>query len=286
MENNGNILITGASGKTGSRIARRLVQLGYPVLTAGRGIPRIDSAEHVHFDWNDRTTFGPALSRTDRVYLVAPIAVMDPSRVMLPFLETALEAGVKRFVLLSSASVPEDGPVFGPVHQAIRQLAPEWTVLRPSYFMQNFTEGQHAGTMNREGILVTATGEGRIGFVHADDIAEVGVRALIDEQPHNTEHLITGPEALSYGEAAAIIGAAAGRPIRHVHVDSKQLAEDLTRLGLPGDYASFLAGLDDAIRTEGTEDLVTDTVERVTGHPPVSLAEFAASHAAAWKVTV
>ncbi|UUZ79802.1 NmrA family NAD(P)-binding protein [Paenibacillus sp. P26] len=286
MENNGNILITGASGKTGSRIARRLVQLGYPVLTAGRGIPRIDSAEHVHFDWNDRTTFGPALSRTDRVYLVAPIAVMDPSRVMLPFLETALEAGVKRFVLLSSASVPEDGPVFGPVHQAIRQLAPEWTVLRPSYFMQNFTEGQHAGTMNREGILVTATGEGRIGFVHADDIAEVGVRALIDEQPHNTEHLITGPEALSYGEAAAIIGAATGRPIRHVHVDSKRLAEDLTRLGLPGDYASFLAGLDDAIRTEGTEDLVTDTVERVTGHPPVSLAEFAASHAAAWKVTV
>ncbi|WP_226002248.1 NAD-dependent epimerase/dehydratase family protein [Paenibacillus sp. BJ-4] len=284
MPKNGKILVTGGRGKTGSRIAKRLTDLGYAVRTAYRGTPAPGSTnEHVTFDWFDETTFEPALKNVDKIYLVGPLAVMDPSKIMVSFLEKALKVGVRRVVLLSSASVPEEGPVFGNVHKAIRQLVPEWAVLRPSYFMQNFTEGHHGAQINGDGVMITATGSGRVGFVDADDIAEVGVRALIDEQPHNTDHVITGPQSLSYAEAGEIIGAIAGRTIKHVNISTEELAAGMVKLGMTEDYAYFLAGLDEAIRLHGTEDQVTSTVERVTGRPPRSLNDFAIAHASYWK---
>ncbi|OXM85513.1 NAD(P)H-binding protein [Paenibacillus rigui] len=284
MANGGKILVTGGRGKTGIRIAKRLSDLGYAVRTAYRGTPAtVSTNEHVTFDWFDEATFEPALKDVDKIYLVGPLAVMDPSRIMVSFLDKALNAGVRRVVLLSSASVPEEGPVFGKVHKAIRQLVPEWAVLRPSYFMQNFTEGHHGAQINSDGMMITATGSGRIGFVDADDIAEVGVRALIDEQPHNTDHIITGPQSFSYAEAGEIIGAVAGRTIKHVNISKEELTGGLMKFGMPEDYAHFLAGLDEAIRLHGTEDQVTDTVERVTGRPPRPLKDFAIAHASYWK---
>lgn len=284
MTNSGKILVTGGRGKTGSRIAKRLTDLGYAVRTADRGTPASGSTnDHVTFDWFDETTFEPALKNVDKIYVVGPLLVMDPSKIVVPFVERAVEAGVRRVVLLSSASVPEDGPVFGKVHQAIRQLVPEWAVLRPSYFMQNFVEGHHGAQINSDGVMITATGAGRIGFVDADDIAEVGVRALIDEQPHNTDHVITGPQSLSYAEVGDIIGAIAGRTIKHVSISTEELAAGMVKFGMPEDYAHFLAGLDEGIRLHGTEDQVTDTVERVTGRPPRSLHDYAIAHASYWK---
>ncbi|WP_235332236.1 SDR family oxidoreductase [Paenibacillus terrae] len=131
-----------ASGKTGSRIAARLTQLQHPVRLAGRSnSTNLPGSEHVHFDWYDESTHTKALTNVDKVYLVVPVLDVNPAKVMIPFIEKSIHEGVKRFVLLGSASVPADGPVFGPVHQALSNLAPEWTVLQPSYFMQNFTEG-------------------------------------------------------------------------------------------------------------------------------------------------
>jgi len=132
-------------------------------------------------------------------------------------------------------------------------------------------------------VIVTATGSGRIGFADADDIAEVGVRALIDEQPHNTDHVITGAQSLSYAEVAEIISAVAGRTITHVNISTEELAASYIRFGLGEDYSRFLAGLEEAISLRGTEDLVTETVERVTGRPARSLRDFAVAHASCWK---
>jgi uncharacterized protein YbjT (DUF2867 family) len=153
---------------------------------------------------------------------------------------------------------------------------PEWAVLRPSWFMQNFV-GQHATGIRERGEIITATGEGRVAFVDAADIAAVAARALLDPVPHNTDHLITGPEALSYAGAAAIITDTTGRIVRHRAVSTAEMTTRFVATGLSPGYAAMLAGLDEDIR-HGAEDRVTPTVQDVTGRPARSFAEFVSAH--------
>ncbi|WP_375165284.1 NmrA family NAD(P)-binding protein [Paenibacillus taichungensis] len=273
-------LITGANGKTGSRVAAMLQKHHYPVRLAGRKKPASsDSADnYVFFDWYDSTTYGPALKNVDHVYLVVPVMDMHPEAVMIPFIKEALWSGVKRFVLLGSASVDEDGPIFGKVHQSLKELAPEWTVLQPSYFMENFSEGPHRETMKQLGKIYSAAGDGKIGFVSADDIAAVAFFALTDVVPHNTAHIITGPETLSYGQVADIISRLLDQRIQHESLSDAELRNSLIQAGMSEDYATALAGLDVFIREEGREDQTTETVLKVTGQSPVSLEQFIRQH--------
>jgi uncharacterized protein YbjT (DUF2867 family) len=123
--------------------------------------------------------------------------------------------------------------------------------------------------------IVTATGEGRVGFVDADDIATVAVHALLDEKRPAAELVLTGPEALSYRRVAQIVGAARGRPVAFEPVTPAELAERLART-YPLPFAQALAELD-ALIAAGAEDRVTPDVERVTGRPPRSFEQFAAA---------
>ncbi|WP_458126653.1 NmrA family NAD(P)-binding protein [Paenibacillus sp. Z3-2] len=266
-------LITGANGKTGSRVAAILQKQQYPVRLAGRTKASFSGSgdNYVYFDWYDSETYAPALKNVNQVYLVVPVMDMTPEDVMIPFIKEALWSGVKRFVLLGSASVDEDGPIFGKVHQYLKAHAPEWAVLQPSYFMENFTEGPHRETMKQFGKIYSAAGEGKIGFVSADDIAAVAFRALTDMVPHNTAHITTGPETLSYGQVADIISRMLDQSIQHESLSDDELRNSMIQAGMPEDYAKTLAGLDIFIREEGREDQVTDTVLRLTGNSPISI---------------
>ncbi|WP_434045570.1 MULTISPECIES: NmrA family NAD(P)-binding protein [Sorangium] len=264
------VLLTGGTGTTGRAIAARLEAAGARVRVASRSAPAPRGGlEHARFDWADPATHDAALRGVDRAYLVAPAAVEDPSALMLPFVDRALAAGVRRLVLLSASAVPEGAPGIGAVHRALRERAPEWTVLRPSWFMQNFIDPRHPhfAAIAARGEITTATGGGRVGFVDADDIAGVAARALLDDTPHDTAHVITGPEALSYDDVTAILSEVAGRAIRHVRADEDAARAHLVQGGMPAAYAAFLVRLDLAIR-DGAEDRVTDTVQRVTGRAP------------------
>ncbi len=280
------VLLTGGTGTTGRAIAARLEAAGARVRVASRTARDADAregVEHARFDWADPTTHEEALRGVERAYLVAPAMVEDPSALMVAFIERALAGGARRFVLLSSSAVPEGSPGIGLVHRALRERAPEWAVLQPSWFMQNFIDPRH---WHRAGIagpgeLPTATGGGRVGFVDAGDIAEVAARALLDEAPHNASHVITGPEALSYDDVAAIVSEVAGRTIRHVRVDEDAARAHLVKAGVPAPYAAFLVRLDLAIR-DGAEDRVTDVVQRVTGRAPRAFRDFARAHAHAF----
>ncbi|MFJ4189286.1 NAD(P)H-binding protein [Kitasatospora sp. NPDC089509] len=261
-------LVIGATGTTGSRVTARLVARGHRVKAASRRATPVAGAEAVRFDWHDPATFAAALSGTDRVYLVPPIGAMEPAAVMLPFLEQARAAGVRRAVLLSSSAIPAGGPATGPVHRALPELFEEWAVLRPSWFMQNFTgDHPHAHSVRTDGVLLTATGEGRVGFVDADDIAAVAVHALTDPQAPDTDLVLTGPQALSYADVAVILAEVTGRPVVHRRLTDEQMREHLTGTGMPAEFAAMLAAMDRAI-AEGAEDRVTDTVQRLTGRPP------------------
>jgi uncharacterized protein YbjT (DUF2867 family) len=270
------ILVTGATGNTGSRVVSRLTALGHTVTAASRRATAQGGARAVRFDWHDPTTYGGALHGADRAYLVPPIGDPDPAAVMVPFLEQARAAGVRRVALLSSSAIPAGGPGVGQVHGLLAGLFDQWAVLRPSWFMQNFTREHFVAQGVRGGEIVTATGDGKVAFIDATDIAAVAVHALIDEIPHNTAHILTGPEALSYADAAAIVAQRTGTPVRHRSVTADELARHFTGHGVPADFAALLAALDDDIRA-GAEDRVTDTVERITGRPARGFRDFAES---------
>ncbi|MER6194211.1 NAD(P)H-binding protein [Streptomyces cyaneofuscatus] len=269
-------LVIGATGTTGSRVVAGLVAAGVRVRGASRRGVAVQRAgagvdadvEVVRFDWGDADSYGGALGGgVDRVYLVPPPGAADPAAVMLPFLRRARAEGVRRAVLLSSSAIPAGGPAVGQVHAALPGIFDEWAVLRPSWFMQNFTgDHLHARTLRAEGVIRTATGEGRVGFVDAEDIAAVAVRALVDERAPNADLVITGPQALSYGDIAAVLTEVTGRTVVHQRLTREEMAERLAA-EMPAAFAGMLADMDRAI-AGGAEDRTTGTVERITGRPP------------------
>lgn len=272
------VLVTGGTGKTGALVARRLGALGH----AARIAARRPGPGGVRFDWTDPSTYADAVSGVTAAYLVAPVGVADPLPLMSAFIDEAMQRGVRRFVLLSASSLPEDGPAMGAVHGYLRRHAPEWAVLQPSWFMQNFSEGLHRTTIRDEDVIFTATGRGRVPFIDADDVAVAAVRALVDAEPANRAFLLTGPEALGYDDVASIIGRHVGRPIRHVGLSPAALAERLERAGIPGDFARMLARMDDAIAA-GAEDRTTPEVRELSGRTAGTFDDFARRNAALWR---
>lgn len=271
-------LVTGASGNTGSRIVKRLVSDGRSVRAASRKATPVVGAAPVAFDWSDPSTHDAALDGAEGVYLVPPPGAMDPAAAMLPFLDRAKRAGVRRAVLLSASQVPSGGPGAGTVHRVLPDTFEEWAVLRPSWFMQNFTGRHlHADSIRTDGLLMTATGQGRVAFIDADDIAAVAVRALTDRTPHNTDWILTGPEALSYDDVAATLSEVTGRPVHHRALSERRMRERYAR-EMPEDFAATLAAMDRMI-ADGAEDRITDSVEHITGRPPRSFASYAKAHA-------
>ncbi|WP_194896829.1 NmrA family NAD(P)-binding protein [Catenulispora pinisilvae] len=262
-------LVIGASGTTGSRLTTRLTATGHNVKAATRHATPVPGTQPVRFDWYDPTTHDAALDEVDRVYLVPPLGDSDPAAVMVPFLRRASASTLRRAVLLSSSAIAEGGPAVGAVHHALPDLVDEWAVLRPSWFMQNFTGTHaHAESIRQHACVQTAAGDGRVGFIDADDIATVARHALTEEHSPNTDLVLTGPETLSHDEVAAVISEVTGRSVTHRRLSFEQLRDRLAT-EIPQDFATMLAGMDRAI-AEGAEDRVTDTVQRITGRPPTT----------------
>ena len=273
------ILVTGGTGTTGRRLSARLAARGLRYRAATRS-PKAEN--DIRFDWADDTTWDAALKDVGRVYLVAPTGVPDPLPMMIPLMELAIRSGVKRFVLLSASSLEPDGPMMGRVHAWLRDRAPEWVVLRPSWFMQNFSERQHLESIRDEGAIYTATENGRVGFIDAEDIAAVAAKALSQPEFASGDIVLTGPAALSYDDVARTLSGVLDRPVKHRRLSVTGLAARHVAFGLPEAYAETLASMDASIAA-GCEDRVTDAVARLAGRPANALADFVAANAEVWR---
>lgn len=260
------ILIAGGTGKTGRRLAEQLRASGAEAHIASR-----HPGDGRYFDWHDRGTWGSALAGVTAAYLVPPPG--DSANAMTDFVARAQAEGCRRFVLLSASLLPAGGPGAGQVHAWLAANAEEWGVLRPSWFMQNFSEGPHAVTIRDESCIYSATEDGRVGFVSADDIAAVAATMLTTRDAPNADAILTGPAAISYDTAAEILGAVLGRAIRHVRVSVDELAARHRANGAPAMLAQILAGMD-AMIAHGAEDRVTEEVARFKGAPPIAFEAF------------
>ncbi|WP_170519019.1 ergot alkaloid biosynthesis protein [Ruegeria atlantica] len=272
------ILVTGGTGKTGSRVVKQLRAKG---LAPSVGTRSPQNKNDVRFDWSDPSTFTDAFEGVRAVYLVAPTDTVDSLGAMQPGLEAALAAGVQRFVLLSASSLEEGGPMMGAVHAWLRSNAPEWAVLRPTWFMQNFSELHHRDPIRDESAIYTATEDGRVGFIDAGDIAACTTVLLVTPSVKNTDYILTGPEAISYDVVAETLSNQLGRKITHHRLTVDELARRHQSLGLPEEYARTLAAMDGVI-AGGSEDRVTDSLLKLTGSRPTSIDQFVQQNMDAW----
>jgi uncharacterized protein YbjT (DUF2867 family) len=169
----------------------------------------------------------------------------------------------------------------GAVHAYLADHAPRWTVLRPSWFMQNSSEQQHRATIVAADAIYSAAGDGKVGWIDADDIAAVAATVLVDSGRSNGDLVLTGPEALTYDAISAIIGRSVERTITHRRLTVDQLAAQFETAGMPPAYASTLAGRDRAIEA-GDGNFVNTTVADLTGAPATSFDQFEHDNRSSW----
>ncbi len=278
-----NTLVLGGTGKTGNRVARALAEKGVGVRTAAR------SGADVHFDWNDASTYGPALEGVDRVYLVPPANDLDFAGTVGAFLDVASATGVRHVTYLSARGVEGAPPEVAMV--AVEQdLAGRGemtsTIVRPAWFMQNFSESFFLPTIVEDGVIPAPTGDGAEAFVSADDIAEVAATTLAQPGAHAGQtYTLTGPEPLTMAQAAQKIGSAAGREVTHVDLERQAWIDATVAAGVPADYAAMLGGLFDLIKSSA-QATTTDDIRRVTGRPAQSFDHFITQSKAAWQKPV
>jgi uncharacterized protein YbjT (DUF2867 family) len=269
------ILVLGGTGITGRRIARRLRAGGHSVRAAAR------TGGDATVDLDDPATWPAAVAGIGAAYLMEPALRTGAGRERVArFAAAAVAAGARRLVLLSAPTADEPEHPLHPAEQAVRGAGVDWTVVRPNWFAQNFSEGfwRH-GIL--DGTLWLPTGDGRAPFLDAEDIAEVAVAALTGDGHHGRVYELSGPRAIGFGEATELIGAAVGRPIRHGDIDPDTFVERQANAGVPQTIARLLTGLLAGLRDGGPGSAVTDGVERALGRAPRSFEDFVTAAAAA-----
>ncbi|KAI0173499.1 NAD(P)-binding protein [Hypoxylon sp. FL1284] len=278
------VLLTGGSGKTAPRVAALLAAANKPYLLGSRQGPAAGSTHPtVKFDMGDESTWVKPFETTSikAVYMMEP-RISEPWVYMNKFVDHAKKQGVNRFVLCAgtSATIGKDG--MGRVWEHLMNANVEYSVLRPSWFMENLVEPGLAFTIGKMNKIFTAAQDGQIPFISADDIAEVAFHALTVEKSYNCDLKICGPENLTYDQIAEILSKVLGRKIEHIKQDEKTRIDGLVKeAGLSEYFARFLTRLE-LLASEDFEKGTSDVVQRVTGHPPQSFEQFAQLNKAVW----
>ena len=274
MNANENVLVIGGTGKTGRRVARRLQDRGVSVRIGSRsGAPP--------FDWEDRRTWDTALRGATAAYVSyhPDLAVPGTPALIAGLAERALAAGTRRLVLLSGRGEEEAERA----EQALQASGADWTVIRCSWFMQNFSESYFAEPLTADGELALPAGGVREPFVDAEDIADVAVAALTEDGHAGRLYELTGPRALTFAEAVAEIARATGRDMRYAPIPMEAFAAGLEAEQVPGDVVALLRYLFTEV-LDGRNEPLADGVREALGREPRDFAEYArrAAGAGAW----
>ncbi|ALG10294.1 NAD(P)H-binding protein [Kibdelosporangium phytohabitans] len=262
------ILILGGTGKTGSRVAARLTAREVPVRIGSRsaGIP---------FSWEDEKTWAPALRGTSAAYIAyyPDLGAPGAAAAIGSFSQLAVSLGVTRLVLLSGRGEEEAQRS----EQELRKSGADWTILRASWFAQNFSESFLLEPVLGGSVMLPA-GDVVEPFVDVEDIADVAVAALTEPGHVGKLYELTGPEALSFSGAIAEIAVATGRDIRYMRITIEQFAAALADEVGP-DYVEFLTYLFTEV-LDGRNAQPTDGVRQALGREPRSFREYARTTAA------
>lgn len=257
-------LVLGGTGKTGRRVADRLKAQGHAVRIGSRsGVPA--------FDWDNEASWEASLKQVTSAYITyAPdLAIPGATDAIAAFVQKAKRHGVKRLVLLSGRGEAEAQAC----EKIVQDSGLEWTVVRASWFHQNFSEGAFID-MVLKGAITLPAGTTPEPFVDVDDIADVAVAALTQDVHNGQIYEVTGPRLMTMSDIAADLSKATGRAISYIDVPHDAFVDEIKKSGAPSDVAWMLDYLFSTV-LDGRNAHLTDGVQRALGRPPRDFADYA-----------
>jgi len=261
---NGITLVLGGTGKTGRRVAEKLQALGVETRIASR-------SANPSFDWNDQSTWDNALEGETAAYITyAPdLAIPGAADSIRDFVAKTVANGVERLVLLSGRGEEEAQAC----ERIVQEADVEWTVVRASWFNQNFSEGEFLG-MVLDGAITLPAGDVPEPFIDVNDIADVAVAALTEEGHAYETYEVTGPRMLTFSELAQEISKATGREVQFIQIPKEAFAGAIAESGAPDDIAWLLNYLFETV-LDGRNTYLCDGVQRALGREPADFSDYA-----------
>ncbi len=256
-------LVLGGNGKTGSRVAQRLLAAGMPVRIGSR-------SEAIPFDWEKQDTWERAVHGMDSVYITfqPDLAVPGSDTAIQTFSELAVKNGVKKLVLLSGRGEPEAQVC----EDIVMNAGVDWSIVRASWFNQNFSESYMLDPIMAGFVAMPAANIGE-PFVDVEDIADVAAAALMSNDHSKKLYEVTGPRLLTFRDAVMEIGKATGRNIEFLQIPIDEYKDQLIALHVPQEYISLLTYLFTEV-LDGRNANITHGVEQALGRKPRDFSDF------------
>ena len=264
MRKKQNILVLGGKGKTGRRVASRLVEKGQTVRIGSR-------SEDPSFDWEDPSTWEGALQGMESVYITfqPDLAVPGAKEAIDGFTSQAVKSGVRKVVLLSGKGEQEAEEC----ERIVMNSGLDWTVVRASWFNQNFSESFFLDPI-LAGHVALPKNEALVPYVDANDIADVVVASLLDEKHNGEIYELTGPRTLTFSDVVREISVATGREIQFTPISMEQYNAMMKEFNLPDDYLWLINYLFEEVLVE-SNSIVTNDIEKVLGRKPIDFTTYA-----------
>ncbi len=268
-------LVIGGTGKTGRRVVERLQARNLPVRIGSRSaVPA--------FDWHNEASWDASLAGVDAIYITytPDLAIPGATDAIRALVTRAKAQGVKRAVILSGRGEAEAQAC----EQIVMESGLEWTVVRASWFNQNFSEGAFID-MVHAGEIALPAGDTPEPFVDVDDIADVAVAALTEAGHHGEVYEVTGPRLMTFHDIATELSRATGREIRYTEIPHDAFIDAVAASGAPKDVVWIMDYLITTV-LDGHNANLTHGVQRALGRPPRDFADYAKAVAASgvWDV--
>lgn len=273
------ILVIGASGTVGSELATLLSAAGHEVRKATSQTPK--EANQVRVDLVSGQGVAEAFAGVDAAFLLSPPGHANQDQLLIPLIDQAKAAGVKKVVLMSAmgANADESAPLRkAEVH--LEKSGLRYNIIRPNWFMQNFNTFW-IGSILEQGKIFLPVGQARGSFIDARDIAAVAASLLTRDDLANRDFDLTGSQALNHDEVAQILSRTTGKQIAFVDISPEAMLQGLLDAKLPQAYAEFLVLILGFFKA-GYSERTTDAVQAITGKAPRTFEQYAADYRQSW----
>jgi len=280
-----NILVLGATGKVGSEVTTWLLKKGITPRIGTRHPDKYNpgnGGEAVLFDYTNPKTFDKALAGIEKVYVTAPPLDAEAHLKLIPFIDYAIKRNCKQFVLLSALGVDKaSGSPLNLVEKHLKATGAVYTIVRPSFFMENFYPGwMYQGIKASKAISLPA-GNGKTAFISVADIGAVVAEVLTNPVHQNKEYNITGGKSITHKEVADVLSQTSGQNIIYIDCKETDYKATLEQFGVKSSEIEYILTLYQSVKA-GYTDVITPDTKQILNRDPISFEQYAAKISSVW----